>query len=868
MSPREPFRPDIPPLVWFAVGMWAGAMAAEELVWRLLIGEAPWGAVALTAALVGPGAAGGFLALSRHWQGNPLFRAILPGTLLLIIGALCGSALSVFEGTSLSRNLSIVADTGARTWTGVVEADPAEGRYGPRVRVRITGGPLDGARVRVGWPSDVTVPELGRTVTFAAVLRPLPPDAEWARRMARGGACATGTAWRAVTGPWKRGPTGRLYEWRARMLTSMADIPGPGGALLEGVVLGDRRRLAGTDVEADFTVLGLSHLVAVSGSHLAIACAAVIALGERLRVGRRSVVLASVLAGAAYAVVTGMAYSALRSLVMLAVVGLGTVIGRRGEALPALAVAIVAVLTLEPWAAFDIGFQLSALAVGALLVFGGLVRVWSIWGSGRLLAYASEGLMLTCLAQAVTGPVVSSAFGMFSILAPVANVLVAPLMTLALWVGLAGSVAGSVAPWISAMSSPATAAVLAASAWIADVLAGMPGAAIPVRGGLMGWVLLIMVCTAVWVKWPLPRSVRSGRHLGAAMLAISIIAAAGAPTGNRATVTVLDVGQGDAILVEDRGRTMLVDTGPNPGVIREALARHGIRRIDVLVLTHAHEDHTGGLGGIRGVTRIGWVGVPRTGTEEPDEGGESGGMRGSVAPASQPTSPYRQTNEVVLPEDIAPVRQLRIGDTWTVGRFVVRVIWPGTELEQGIGCNDTSVVMTVSMERFDAVLTGDAEEYAQRGMVQAGVMRDIEVLKVPHHGSSNGLSAEGLAAWRPEVALVSVGEGNDFGHPSPETLEMLSAACVPIARTDIQGDLEVVVSNDGYEVHGRRDGDPIAFRARIDHPGARALLAYGARSDRQLEMCGGRTEYRRPEARLPHLRRGGAPVGARSPPPA
>lgn len=827
----EVCRPSLPPVAWFAGFVWAGCVAAEVVCTRTGSLAVVVGACAVLAGLA-----------MRAKRGR---RTV---ALLVWCGLLVGLAVSGARWQALQQQRSIANDTGAREWSGVVEADPTIGTYGPVVRVRVSGGPLHGARVRIAWPPDEDVPDLGRTVRFSAILKRLPSDEPWAARMLRSGVCASGTAWTAETGEWRTGHLGGLYAWRARVLRRMHKVPGPGGDLLEGIVLGDRRRLLGTPADQDFRVLGLTHLVAVSGSHLALACAAVALMCRALRLPRRVAVPATVLAGAAYAVVTGLPYSALRSLLMLVVVGVGSLIGRRSDGLAALSVGVIAVLVIEPWATFDVGFQLSVLAVGALLVFGGLASAWMSAGLPRWTQPASEPLGLTLVAQAVTAPVIVSTFGMVSVLAPVANALVGALVSLALLLGLSGALGGGVAPPAGSLLLQAATAVLGATAWLASRMATVPGAAVAVAGSWWLPLLVILATAAVWAAWPVPKAPRTARRLLAAVLCGSVWLSLGPAPVNRSTLTVLDVGQGDAVLVQDSGRSMLVDAGPNEQSMRQALARTGLRAIDVLVLTHAHDDHTGGAAALGGLVELGWIGVP-------------------VGPAADGVE-----EPFPIPVSLAgtAVRALKAGDEWRVGRLRVRVLWPTADLAPDITTNDTSVVLMVSRGGFDAVLTGDAEEATQRGMGEEGLLTPIELLKVPHHGSVNGLTAEALRIWEPRTALISVGAGNDFGHPSSATLELLRHEGVSVVRTDQCGDIVVQVNDKGYRVRTQRTatehGAPLIFHARMVQPSRMHIVPAHRCYNHSQGGARGRSVAGVPEARLSHLRRRGAVARPRAPP--
>jgi len=828
----QPRRPSIPPIAWFACAMWAGCMVGESVLWALYSATSVWRIAATVAAI--SGVVGG---VAWRW---PSTRA---AAVLVLAGVVAGAGASGMQGLEWQLQSRTAADCGAREWVGVVESDPMLGRFGATLHVRIKGGPLHGARARVYWPSDEAVPDLGRMVRFSAVLEPVSAGDAWGRRVARTGAVVLGSAWCGETGSWRPGLAGPLFAWRAGVLERMHEIGGPGGALLEGIVLGDRRRLLDTPADEDFRVLGLTHLVAVSGSHLALACSAVAVMGTMLGVRRRPLVVATLAAGAAYTVVTGMAYAALRSLMMLGVASVGEVTGRRGDGVASLSAGVIAVLALGPWAVYDIGFQLSVLAVGSLLIFGGIATAWAeagvpVWG--RAIA---GPVALTFVAQAVTIPVIASCFGMVSLLAPIANAYAGPLVSAALWTGLGGAVVIELVPLIGEWLLGLSAATLEVTAWISHWMAATPGAAVALGAGPAVVIGPVFVAVALWVWWPLPGSRAIARAVVSGAVVVSVAVALGPTRASGTSLIVFDVGQGDAILLRDGGRTMLVDTGPDDMSLRRALARYGVRRIDVLVLTHAHDDHTGGAAGLKQVTEIGWTGYP----------GIDGAHFAWLDPAVGGMTGYGES------------RPLCSGDQWRLGSTSVTVLWPPAEYIGELGTNDTSVILRVERGGFDALLGGDAERTALEGAAAGMGLQPVEVLKVPHHGSENGLTIEALELLAPTDALISVGEGNDFGHPCSSTLALLDEAGVRTWRTDQAGDLVVRVSEYGYSVAGQERGTHVSLRARMDAPTRRCATGVGYTRPQSEAMYGSQGS-RRPQAGLPDIRRRRATARARPPP--
>ena len=845
-----PKRPQVPPICWFAAALWAGSQLAERWTWATWSGADASGATgALLAALGAAFAciAGGVVSRLRRHAWAPL------GSTTVVLGAAValGVSLSAMHGAGWARMANGVADAGARDFVGRVLADPREGRFGASLRVAVTEGPLEGMRLRVNVPEGAPIAELGQHVTVSAVLRPLETD-EMARSSARGGLHGRATAYRVESVAWRGDAVSALFRWRAGAVERLKRVPGEAGALLRGIVLGDRRELTGSAADEDFRVLGLSHVVAVSGSHLAVVCAVVLFLGARTRLPRALVLVGVLVVATGFTVLSGMSLAAVRSCVMLAAGAAAELSGLRRDGLAGLGASVVGIVIVSPWSVFDVGFALSVLAVGGLLLYGGLGVTWTTAALPARAAKVAQLLGATLVAQATTLPLVAGTFGMVSLAAPVANIFIVPPAEVALCVGLAGAAAGSVVPWLGAHLTDLAGWMLARVIDVAAVLAALPGAAVSVGSLSFGFVVgACVVAVLVWVRWPSPRSAGSPRVLLAAVVAFCIFVAVGPRGPTACEVIVMDVGQGDAILVRQGVAAVLVDTGADATGIRRALARQGVRSLDGVVLTHDHDDHLGGLAGLVGVVRVGWVG-----TSAADDEGYA-----SVAHLLPRLTPRGRVRRVSLG---AP-------DSFSVGTAVARVLWPikdaAAEPEK-LGTNDSSVVLHVSIGNKEVVLTGDVEEAAQRGMAEAGMLDDVDVLKLPHHGSTNGLTAEGAAAWDPEIAVISVGAGNSFGHPSAEIVRVVEAAGARVFRTDRDGDVTLVLTAKSVRVRvSRHDPDARACATMpwVAERWATLLPTFGVTTETRKAGCGGDTDCGA-QTGLPHLWEGGPAPRARPPP--
>ena len=460
--------------------------------------------------------------------------------------------------------------------------------------------------------------------------------------------------------------------------------------------------------------------------------------------------------GAALVAFCGAPVSAVRSWVMVLAAELSRLAGRRAHPLSSASVTALGMAALDPGVTGQLGFLLSVACVCGICALGGYVRyVLRVlaWRSGRArgqapvravraaLSSAQEALALTVVSQVVTMPLTCATFGTLSLVAPLANVLLAPLFSLVLVLGLAVAVLVW-APPLQALALVPCDAVGTAVVRLARRLAGLPLACVPVsveEGPALA--LLGVLLAALLVVWP--RVTR--RALVGALCAALALGLAWhlrwrlfAP----ACVRVLDVGQGDAILVTDGSSSLLVDTGPGDAVV-EACARSHVTHLDAVLVTHLHDDHVGGIEALGGVVSVSEVLVA--------EG-------------------------VTLEAGDVPVSAVRRGDVVRVGRFSLEVLSPSGPVD-GLE-NEDSVVCSLAYEdeqgrTLRALLTGDAERDVTDALVEAGDVGDVDLLKVGHHGSEVSVSEGAAAALMPEVSVASVGEGNAYGHPDPACVEIL-----------------------------------------------------------------------------------------------
>jgi competence protein ComEC len=731
-----------------------GAAAVAALVLLALAGVAVLDGPARVVAL------GVALASLGLWWGS------------LRLEALEWSALAGEVGSSGPATVVVTGPSRHSPWAIRVQAEVRE----------LRGRPL-GERVLLTLPPGRAPPRGAILETFVKVAEPRPPEGGFDERawLARQGISVVlrGSAWRQVG---RRGGLAGLGD-RLRDRVEQAVGHGVSGVrrgVVLGVVLGEDEGLPRA-VQDDFRASGLYHLLAVSGQNVVFIAGGVYGVGWLLRLSRTVREVATIAAIAAYVLAVGWQPSVIRAGVAGALASLAWLAARPSDRWHFLALGALALLMWAPTTLLEPGFQLSFVAVAAIFV--GLPRLRRLAEGYPLPAWLVDLLAVAFVCGLATAPIVLFHFDRVPVYTVPANALAAPALPLVLGLGL---LAGAVDP----ISPPAAASLswLAgwAAAWLAAVahaVASLPGAQIGTRTALGAAGLTVaVVATLRYSRRRLSSQARAGA-LAAAGLAVVVALGAWflrpasawtAPNGLR--VTFLDVGQGDAVLLETASARVLVDQGPPEADVAGQLARMGIRSLSAIVLTHPQRDHVGGAADVIRRLRVGIVLDPELAARGPEHDEALAAAR----------------------ERRVQVRRIRAGDELRAGGLVLRVLWPP---DPGLPSEDPNLNAAVLLATFgetDVFLPADAESDVTARLP----IGDVELLKVAHHGSEDpGLDAQ-LRALEPEVAVISAGRGNEYGHPTPETLAALAAIPhLDVLRTDLDG--RVVAESDGRRLRVR-----------------------------------------------------------------
>jgi competence protein ComEC len=561
--------------------------------------------------------------------------------------------------------------------------------------------------------------------------------------------------------PWEQRAAASLRAGLQRACEPLDDRP---GGLLPGLVVGDTSRLP-VELEQQFREVGLTHLTAVSGSNVAIIVGMVLFLGGWLRLGPVAKAVLATVAVVGFVILVRPSPSVLRAAAMGGVGLLALASGRLRAALPALAATVTALIVIDPELAGDAGFALSVLATGGLLLLAPRMRD----GLRRrgVPGVVAEALAVPAAAQLACAPVVAGLSGSVSLVAVPANLLAVPAIAPATLTGVAAAMLCPLWPdgaqfvaWVG--SWPAWWLVK-----VAEIGAGLPAGSVAWPDGVSGALLLAGLVAALLagVRFPAARLVIATVAVAALLtcVPVRILMPAWPPPGW--VVVACDVGQGDAIVLRaGHASAVVIDAGPKPDGVDRCLDDLEVTQVPLALLSHFHLDHIGGLDGLLG-HRPGALILPSF-----------------PEPASGRDAVVRAASRAAV-----PVIEAGAGSAWTVGDLSLHVLSTSVLRGTRSDANNNSLILSATAGGVGVLLLGDAET-EQQALVR---VPPVQVLKVAHHGSSYQDGAL-LQSVRPQVALVSVGVGNGYGHPNETVLARLRANGAKVFRTDLHGDIAVV----------------------------------------------------------------------------
>ena len=561
--------------------------------------------------------------------------------------------------------------------------------------------------------------------------------------------------------------------------------------LVPGLALGDSSALK-PELADQMKAAGLTHLIAVSGTNVTLLIVVVLAVLRGFRVNRNWQYFATVFALFTFVVLVRPQPSVLRATVMGLVALAATYSKSNRSPVPALGLAVIVLVAMDPWLAVSYGFALSVAATAGLIIWVNRIQTFlDRTIPKRVPLWIIQTLTVTIAAQFSVFPILVALGSPISLSSIPANMLAVPLAGPAMVLGL-----------LAALVTPLSQVLGTGLAWVAGCFAhliaivarfssAIDWLVIPWPAGKFGIALALLSVSGVvqgCLAWRRLTAIQQSQSLSIVLAALVLLWMNPSftlkqwPVPNWIMVSC-DVGQGDATVIRvGRNEAVVVDVGGDAKAIDKCLSDLHIKRIPVLLLTHFHADHVGGLEGAIGNREVGQI---------------------RVSPLNDPPNTTEFVNDVLA-------RLNRESTVMTYPeRFVINsvsftCIWPSELiLGQGSDANNASVAIAVEVNDIHILLAGDIEPPVQEKIVRDLPATDFDVIKVAHHGSR--YQSTDFASWaNAEVAFISVGKNNDYGHPALETISLYELTGSQVFRTDVGGDLAVSIQDSQMRVATRR----------------------------------------------------------------
>ncbi len=776
----EPHRPALPPLFlvglafWFACATVLSMVRASgvDSVRGLFVVAAFLTAVSIVALLFG---------LRKK-------ISILP---FLLMASSIGFLLGAASACQLKIQEDAIGDSGMNSGLVRLEEDAKKGTYGWECLARLETGASDGVMVLLRMKDSVkgeNALRYGDSYNVSFSLKS--PHFESSAYCWNKGACAIVDASLLESGS-QEALGGMILSVRNRAIDGFEAIGGEDAAVREpaaflaAISCGYRSDLFDSSFYDAVKKCGLAHLVAVSGAHLVVVSSFVSSLLVALRLPRRAVFGVSAITIFAYLVLAGCPVSALRATAMSLVGSSSFLSGRRPSSLNALGLCALMLILLSPQTALSVSFLLSFASTAGIVLFSSYIA-YALRVLVRNMPLLLAGpLSLTIASNLVCLPISISLFSQLPLVALFANVVCGlaftPLCLVALLYGLVAALLPSLACSASGLVVVPTKVFCA----LVRGISTLPYSCIPIT---CDWALAVVLALGLpflfWVFWP---KITRSRAFAATFCTFSVLLlfVFVIPIDAGTRIVMLDVGQGDAFLVQSKGSTLLIDTGNQDKRLLEALARNNVRKIDAVLVTHADDDHCGSLKALSASVSVDNI-ILASDALESNEANYQKLQKAAAASAQS-------------------ILTVEVGDTLRIGDIALRVVWPKGFANKGGNADSVCCMAFADIDEdgiadYRALFTGDAETTELEQIVKEGDIADIDILKVPHHGSKTGINDDLARRLSPKVALVSVGAGNRYGHPNDEVMTSLENAGSQIMRSDEQGDVSCRMTADAMEV--------------------------------------------------------------------
>lgn len=576
-------------------------------------------------------------------------------------------------------------------------------------------------------------------------------------------------------------------KWASSTMTSSINqaIPKPYASLLGSIVFGDKMSKLDSETKDKYKKAGLAHLLVASGTQVSILIGVCLSLFRFLKLKNSwALPIASVFT-ITFSLMAGCGPSIVRAAIMGEITLLGLFLNKDPDIYASLSISALILMIFDPRIIFDIGFQLSFCATWALLYLCPILEGKNI---PKVVAVALAPVIATF-------PIILFNFSQISVFALIVNLLVMPWIEMLTILGFILALAGTGSSVLSQMLGFPILIIIKVIDNIVNVFSGVPFSAVYISQPMFVFFIAYYACLIYITEFIKGQKLFCLNKKNIVLSCLIFLAgfiwnAALMPANgigaNSLSLSIIDVGQGDSIFIKSpSGNTMLIDGGEKANgfdagrySVAPFLRKQGINRIDIVALTHPHNDHLGGLLYILSEMQVGMVldtGYPYT------------------------SKCYMDFLNLIAQKKIS-YRLARAGQNITLGdNITCEVLWPREEALKEDNINNCSIILRVCYKNFSMLLMGDAGFDAEEELLADFIPRTL-ILKVGHHGSSTATSASFLDALRPEAAVISVGLNNKFHHPHGKTLERLKDAGVKVFRTDQNGTVDIFTDGEQYSV--------------------------------------------------------------------
>ena len=545
-------------------------------------------------------------------------------------------------------------------------------------------------------------------------------------------------------------------------------VGGDQGGVASAITLGDSSGLSDR-LSNLFRRCGVSHVVAVSGMHLSILIGFFFFLAARSRLHYKIRNILGIILVLLYMLLTGMSPSVTRAGIMIICVLSAAVLDRKEDAPTSFFLSAAIILAFNPYTIFSASFLLSYLALGGIILLSGhLSRI--IGKLSFLPDFISTIAASSIAAWLFTLPVLAIMFGGISLVSLPANILILPFIQLIFGLSLTTLALSFIIPPLAPIVGFLIHFLIKTIVTCSEVIAAIPGSYVNLpQPGIIDIAAFIVFSLAVYL---LVRGRKISKPMFAAIcLAVCYTTFSFTYSATTWSVTYLDIGQGDCILIKAPGyKHYLIDTGPHSGTTISALRSCGVNRLEAIFLSHADKDHTGALSDILSQIPTGKVILPNRNIREKE-------VTTLVSLALSAGTDVEFSHRLC---------------NYNFDGISVHTLWPRHSAAYGDE-NKNSLVMSVNIKGNKFLFTGDIDSGAENDIIKSGTYIDADVLKAAHHGSDSSSSDLFLQKVSPEYAVICAGNGNPYGHPHDDTLLRLENAGSQILRTDKMGDIKFTI---------------------------------------------------------------------------